>query len=154
MQVFVLHRIEARWRREIRSDNAETSTATLNIEALRPEGVRASKFHDPTVTPRAAIPLRGQAKASRRAVEISTTFGTDSSYDSFFVHRSKLKLGQKFYAEALSGADKVIELNPSSYFGYELKHAALREAQCYDCAFWTFKIILSKLDDVPDPRIR
>ncbi|KAG1843918.1 hypothetical protein DFJ58DRAFT_803624, partial [Suillus subalutaceus] len=31
-----------------------------------------------------------------------------------------LKLGQMLYTEALSDAEKVIELNPSSYLGYEL----------------------------------
>ncbi|KAG1890608.1 uncharacterized protein F5891DRAFT_986917 [Suillus fuscotomentosus] len=78
-------------------------------------------------------------------------FGTGSSY---FAHRSKVKLGQKLYAEALSDAEKVIELNPSSYLGYELKHAALHGSQRYEDAFKAFTIMLSKLDDAPDPQIR
>ncbi|KAG1743006.1 hypothetical protein EDB19DRAFT_1850017 [Suillus lakei] len=47
-----------------------------------------------------------------------------------------------------------IELNPSSHCGYELKHAALHGAQHYDEAIEAFCIMLSKLDDAPDPRIR
>ncbi|KAG2089251.1 uncharacterized protein F5147DRAFT_764608 [Suillus discolor] len=74
----------------------------------------------------------------------------DSSY---FTHRRKLELDEKHH-EALLDADKVIELDPSSYQGYELKHAALRGAQRYDDALEAFTIMLSKLDDAPDPQIR
>ncbi|KAG2340698.1 WD40 repeat-like protein [Suillus weaverae] len=72
-----------------------------------------------------------------------------SSSDSYFAHRSKVKLGQNLYSEALSDAEKVIELNLSSYLGYELKHAALLGAQRYDDAIQAFEIMLSKLDDAP-----
>ncbi|KAG1807087.1 uncharacterized protein BJ212DRAFT_1485748 [Suillus subaureus] len=86
--------------------------------------------------------------------ELLAAFGTDPSYDFYFAHRSKVKLGHNLYAEALSDANKVIELNPSSYIGYELKHAALHGAQHYDDAFDAFTIMLSRLDDASDPRIR
>ncbi|KAG2353418.1 WD40-repeat-containing domain protein [Suillus spraguei] len=82
---------------------------------------------------------------------ISAEFSMDASY---FAHRGKAKLGQNLYAEALLDADKVIELNPSSHLGYELKHAALRGVQRYDDAFEAFTIMLSKLDDAPDLQIR
>ncbi|KAG1816705.1 WD40-repeat-containing domain protein [Suillus subaureus] len=85
---------------------------------------------------------------------LSAVFGRDSSYDSYFAHRCKVKLGQKLYAEALSDANKVIELNSLSYIGYGLKHTALHGAQRYDDAFEAFTIMLSKLDDTPDPQIR
>ena len=49
---------------------------------------------------------------------------------------------------------QVIELNPSSYRGYELKHAALHGAQCYDEAVEAFKIMISKMDHSPDPQIQ
>ncbi|KAG1821968.1 uncharacterized protein BJ212DRAFT_1585854 [Suillus subaureus] len=81
-------------------------------------------------------------------------FGMDSSYDFYFVHRSKVKLGQNLYEGASLNADKVIELNPSSHIGYELKYEALRGAQRYDDAFEAFTVMLSKLDDAPDPGIR
>ncbi|KAG2362790.1 hypothetical protein BDR07DRAFT_1609239 [Suillus spraguei] len=88
-----------------------------------------------------------------RSIEstLSAAFGTDSSY---FAHRSKVKLGQKLYEKALSDAEKVIELNPLSYLGYELKHAALRGVQHYDEAFEAITIMLSMLNDAPDPQIR
>ncbi|KAG1823960.1 WD40-repeat-containing domain protein [Suillus subaureus] len=85
---------------------------------------------------------------------LSATLGMDSSYESFLAHRSKVKLGQNLYMDALSDADKVIELNPSSYIGYELKYAALRGVRHYDNALEAFKILLSKLDDALDPQIR
>lgn len=53
--------------------------------------------------------------------------------------------------EARADAEKVIEFNPSSHLG---KHAALRGAHRYDDAFEAFKIILSMLDNAPDPQIR
>ncbi|KAG2357258.1 hypothetical protein BDR07DRAFT_1612605 [Suillus spraguei] len=85
---------------------------------------------------------------------LSAAFALDSLYDYFFAHRSKAKLERYLYPEALSDAEMVIELNPSSYRGYELKHAALHGAKRYDEAIETFHIMLSKLDNAPDPQIR
>ena len=45
-------------------------------------------------------------------------------------------------------------MNPSSYLGYNLKHAALHGAQRYDEAVMVFEVMLSKLDDAPDVEIR
>ncbi|KAG2346485.1 hypothetical protein BDR05DRAFT_786028 [Suillus weaverae] len=89
------------------------------------------------------------------AVELYTTgIGLDSSCESLFAHRSKANLERNLYADALEDAEKVIELNPSSYTGYKLKYAALHEVQRYDEAIEAFKIMLSKLDDASDPQIR
>jgi WD40 repeat protein len=38
---------------------------------------------------------------------LSAAFGMDSSYDFYFAHRSKVKLGQDLYVEALADAEKV-----------------------------------------------
>ncbi|KAG1821952.1 WD40-repeat-containing domain protein [Suillus subaureus] len=85
---------------------------------------------------------------------VSAAFGMKSSYSAYFAYCSKVKLGRNLYSEALSHAEKVIELNPSSYIGYELKHAALHGAQRHDDAFKAFTIMLSKLDNALDPQIR
>lgn len=45
---------------------------------------------------------------------------------------------------------QVIELDPSSYLGYEMKHVALYEAQHYGEAIEAFEMMLSKLDCGPD----
>jgi hypothetical protein len=45
---------------------------------------------------------------------------------------------------------QIIELNSSSYLGYELKHTALHKVQRYDEAFEAFSIMFSKLDHGPD----
>ncbi|KAG2346767.1 hypothetical protein BDR05DRAFT_945754 [Suillus weaverae] len=58
------------------------------------------------------------------------------------------------WEDALLDALKVIELNPSSHVGYELKHAALRGAQRYDEAIEAFKVMLSKLENAPEAQIR
>ncbi|KAG1796662.1 uncharacterized protein HD556DRAFT_279968 [Suillus plorans] len=72
---------------------------------------------------------------------LSTAFETGPLY---FAHRSKVKLGQRLYAEALSDAEKVIELDPSSHLGYDLKYTVLHGAQRYDDAFEVFTFMLSK----------
>ncbi|KAG0701820.1 hypothetical protein DFH29DRAFT_541263 [Suillus ampliporus] len=85
---------------------------------------------------------------------LSSVFGLDSSYKSFFSRRSKAKLKRNLYSEALSDAEKAIELSPSSYRGYEAKYAVLHGIQRYDDAIEVFKIMLSKLDNASDPCIR
>ncbi|KAG0701427.1 hypothetical protein DFH29DRAFT_1000285 [Suillus ampliporus] len=88
------------------------------------------------------------------AIELySAAIALDCSRHSF-VHRSKANLERNLYAEALHDAEKVVELDPSSYIGYELKHTALHGAQRYDEAVKAFKIMLSRLADSPDAEIR
>ncbi|KAG1741888.1 uncharacterized protein EDB91DRAFT_1280284 [Suillus paluster] len=55
---------------------------------------------------------------------------------------------------ALLNAQAVIDFNPSSYRGYQLKHAALHGAQRYDEAIATFEIMLFKLENSPDTQIQ
>jgi hypothetical protein len=47
-----------------------------------------------------------------------------------------------------------IELDPLSHRGYEGKHAALHGMGRYSEAFEVFKMMLSILDQSPDPQIR
>jgi hypothetical protein len=56
--------------------------------------------------------------------------------------------------DAHFGDTQVIELNPSSYFGYQLKYAAFHGAHRYDEAIEAFKIMLSKLENSPDSQTR
>ncbi|KIK44140.1 hypothetical protein CY34DRAFT_803057 [Suillus luteus UH-Slu-Lm8-n1] len=85
---------------------------------------------------------------------LSTTPEADSSYYLYLAHRSKVRLGQKLHAEALADANKVIELNPKSHLGLELKHAALRGAQHHGDAAEAPAIMPPMLDDAPGPQIR
>jgi tetratricopeptide (TPR) repeat protein len=78
----------------------------------------------------------------------------DPSHESFLVFRSKAYVEQNLYAKALEDAEKVIELDPSSYLGYEVKHGVLHRAERYDEAIDVFKIMLSKLDDAHDRELR
>ena len=48
----------------------------------------------------------------------------------------------------------MIELDPSSPWGYESKHAALHKAGDYDSAIGAFQEMLSKMEQSPDPDIR
>ncbi|KAG2341345.1 WD40 repeat-like protein [Suillus weaverae] len=110
------------------------------------------------ISPNGELLVSGDRKGKVRLWSIENTlytaFGLDSSYDFFFAHRSKGKLGRMLYVEALSAAEKVIELNPSSYLGYELQHAALHGAQRYDSAYESFKIMLNKLDNTTDAQMQ
>ena len=49
---------------------------------------------------------------------------------------------------------QVIELDPSFHRGYEGKHAALHGMERYTEAFEAFRMMLSKLEQSPDPQIR
>lgn len=49
---------------------------------------------------------------------------------------------------------QVIELDPSCYKGYQRKHAALYGMGLHSEAFKAFSVMLSKLDQSPDPHIR
>ncbi|KAG1784615.1 heterokaryon incompatibility protein-domain-containing protein [Suillus plorans] len=83
-----------------------------------------------------------------RAIEL------DPTNETIFVNCSKAKLKQALWEEALVDAKKVIELDPSYYIGYQLKHEAFHGAQRYDEAIETFQIMLSKLDNAPETQIR
>ena len=49
---------------------------------------------------------------------------------------------------------QVINLDPSSPWGHERKHAALHKAGDYDGAITAFQEMLSKMEQSPDPDIR
>ncbi|OAX41551.1 hypothetical protein K503DRAFT_797882 [Rhizopogon vinicolor AM-OR11-026] len=67
---------------------------------------------------------------------------------------AKAKSEKMLWEEALLDAQKVIELNPVSYLGYELKYAALHGAQRYDEAIEAVQSMLSKFDSNPEAQIR
>ncbi|KAG2345397.1 hypothetical protein BDR05DRAFT_998531 [Suillus weaverae] len=74
--------------------------------------------------------------------------------DTIFIKRSKAKLDMKLWEDALLDAQKVIELNPSSHIGYELKHAALHGAQRYDASIDAFQTMLLQLENAPETQTR
>ena len=61
---------------------------------------------------------------------------------------------ERFMDQAHSDDTQVTDLNPCSYLGFHLKHAALRGARQYGQAIEAFKVMLSKLDDAHDPDMR
>ncbi|KIK38635.1 hypothetical protein CY34DRAFT_809154 [Suillus luteus UH-Slu-Lm8-n1] len=86
-----------------------------------------------------------------RAIELySAAIDLDFATDNIFANRSKARLGQMLWDDALLDAEKVIELEPSSYVGYQLKRTALHGAHRYDEAIDAFKIMLSKLENTSD----
>ncbi|KAG2738090.1 hypothetical protein P692DRAFT_201798621, partial [Suillus brevipes Sb2] len=90
-----------------------------------------------------------------RAIDLfSAAITLNSASTTVFANRCKAKLGKMLWMEALLDAQKVIELDSLSYFGYNLKRAALHGAQRYDEAIQAFRTMLSKLDDAPDIQTR
>jgi len=59
-----------------------------------------------------------------------------------------------FLADADCGDAQVIELEPLSHVGYQLKHTALHGAQRYGEAVEAFQIMLAKLDSARGMQIR
>ncbi|OAX35388.1 hypothetical protein K503DRAFT_773522, partial [Rhizopogon vinicolor AM-OR11-026] len=107
----------------------------------------------------AGLAMRGDAalavSAYDRAIELySAAIDLDYATDAIFSNRCKAKLEKKLWDEALTDAQKVTELDPSSYLGYELKHAALHGGQRYDEAIEAFEIMVSKLHDAQDTPIQ
>ncbi|KAF8119879.1 hypothetical protein EV363DRAFT_1378598 [Boletus edulis] len=73
---------------------------------------------------------------------------------SLFMKRSKAYIAGGFSEAALNDANKVIELDPSSPWGYERKHEALHKAGDYANAINAFETMLSKISQSSDPEIR
>ncbi|KAG1726975.1 uncharacterized protein EDB91DRAFT_899684 [Suillus paluster] len=89
------------------------------------------------------------------AIELySVVIDMDSANDVIFANRSKAKLEKRLWDDALLDAQKVIELNPSSHVGYEVKHTALHRTQRYDEAIEAFEMMISKLESATDTQIQ
>ncbi|KAG2359514.1 hypothetical protein BDR07DRAFT_1414832, partial [Suillus spraguei] len=90
-----------------------------------------------------------------RAIEFySAAIDLDLANDTVFANRSRARSGKMLWDDALLDTEKVIELNPSSYIGYQLKHAVLHDAQRYDEAIEAFRNMSSKLENDPDMQTR
>ncbi|KAN0094882.1 hypothetical protein V8E55_003169 [Tylopilus felleus] len=73
---------------------------------------------------------------------------------SFLLKRSKAYVAKGLWEQALNDANKVVELDPLSPWGYERKHAALHKAGHYKDAIIAFEVMLSRMVESSDPEIR
>ncbi|KAF8125301.1 hypothetical protein EV363DRAFT_1351347 [Boletus edulis] len=78
----------------------------------------------------------------------------DRSLVRVLIKRSKVYVADGLWELALNDANKVIELDPSSPWGYERKHAALHKAGDYENAVNAFEVMLSKMSQSTDPGIQ
>ncbi|KAG2349027.1 WD40 repeat-like protein [Suillus weaverae] len=69
-------------------------------------------------------------------------------------HANTSAISTTAHNAALLNAQKAIDLNPSSFRGYQLEHEAFHSAQRYDKAMAAFEIMLSKLENAPNTHIR
>ncbi|KAN0082754.1 hypothetical protein V8E55_008549 [Tylopilus felleus] len=70
------------------------------------------------------------------------------------VKRSKAYVANGLSKDALSDANEVVKLDPSSPLGYERRHAALRGEGRYKDAIDAFKMMISMISQSSDPDIR
>ncbi|KAG0699361.1 hypothetical protein DFH29DRAFT_55548 [Suillus ampliporus] len=84
----------------------------------------------------------------------SLAIDLNSASDAVFANRSKARSETMLWEDALLDAHKVIELNPLSYVGYQVKHAALYGAQRYDDAIAAFQMMLDRLESAHDMHIQ
>ncbi|KAG6377835.1 hypothetical protein JVT61DRAFT_14615 [Boletus reticuloceps] len=77
-----------------------------------------------------------------------------SSPQDILLKRSKSYLSTGSWKEALDDATRVITLDPSSPWGYEMKHTALHKAGEYHKAIHALEAMLSKMAQSPDPRVQ
>ncbi|KAF8417750.1 hypothetical protein L210DRAFT_3580341, partial [Boletus edulis BED1] len=77
-----------------------------------------------------------------------------SSPQAILIKRSKAWLATGSWKQALDDANEVIALDPSSPWGYEIKHAALHKGGDYDNATVAFETMLTKLAESPDPDVQ
>ncbi|KAG2137113.1 uncharacterized protein EDB93DRAFT_1253727 [Suillus bovinus] len=90
-----------------------------------------------------------------KAIELySVAIDLDFATEAIFANRSKAWLEKLLWEDALLDAEKVIKLDPASYLGYELKHAAMHGTQRYDEAIEAFQVMLSKLDNSADTQLQ
>ncbi|KAF8132461.1 hypothetical protein EV363DRAFT_1295913 [Boletus edulis] len=86
--------------------------------------------------------------------EYSAALSLDPTSPDLFIKRSKTYLAKGSWKDALNDADEVINLDPSSPWGYERRHAALHKGRNYDDAIAAFETMLSKMAHSSDPEIR
>ncbi|KIK37965.1 hypothetical protein CY34DRAFT_417437 [Suillus luteus UH-Slu-Lm8-n1] len=129
---------------------------TAKCEGTQPEGRDGSRrcFH-PSSSGRGDAINRDMVIDIDMAIDPSLA-GKDPKFNSVVqsAYSSKVNAEKMLWEAALRGAQEVIVLKPSSYLGYQLKYAALHGAHRYDEAIEAFEIMLSKLDDAPDTRLR
>ncbi|KAG1882419.1 hypothetical protein F4604DRAFT_1678415 [Suillus subluteus] len=89
-----------------------------------------------------------------KPVTIQPSWTLNSASGTIFANRSRAKLEQMLWEDALLDAQKVIELEPSSHIGYQLKHMALYGAQRYIEAIEAFQMMLAKLASAHSMQIR
>ncbi|KAG2160223.1 uncharacterized protein EDB93DRAFT_47699 [Suillus bovinus] len=71
-----------------------------------------------------------------------------------FRKRCEANVNMKLWENALLDAQKVVELDPSSHIGYELKHTALHGLQRYDASIEAFQTMLLQIENAPETQIR
>ncbi|KAF8129771.1 hypothetical protein EV363DRAFT_1336453 [Boletus edulis] len=84
----------------------------------------------------------------------STALSLIPTSQAILVKRSKAWLATGSWKQALEDANQVITLDPSSPWGYEIKHAALHEGGDYDNAVDTLEVMISKMAESPDPDVQ
>ncbi|KAG1728179.1 uncharacterized protein EDB91DRAFT_1314356 [Suillus paluster] len=120
---------------------------------------KASKENAPCKSreaPKASFPdgSTGKSPVMSPRLQSSPAFYLAHKQERGILYNIRGKSENTPFKQALLDAQKAIDHNPSSYHGYELKHAALHGARRYDEAIDAFSTMLSKLNYASDVQIR
>ncbi|KAF8550383.1 hypothetical protein OG21DRAFT_1514089 [Imleria badia] len=96
------------------------------------------------------------SKDYHKAVKLYSTILSlnPTNRNDVLLKRSKAQALMHQWEEALKDADEAITLDPSCYQGYEKRHAALHGSKRYAEAFEAFKVMLTNIEQSPDPHVR
>ncbi|KAG1818216.1 heterokaryon incompatibility protein-domain-containing protein [Suillus subaureus] len=141
----------------------QRSVVTLSVDNTRILSGCQDKIISEWVAPKDALQEKPASIAvsdpkilaiNTKTVTIQPSSILNSVSSTIFANRSKAKLEKSLWEDALVDAQRVIELEPSSHVGYQLKHTALHGVHRYSEAIEAFQIMLAKLDSAHGTQIR
>ncbi|KAF8433864.1 hypothetical protein L210DRAFT_3506827 [Boletus edulis BED1] len=89
-----------------------------------------------------------------KAVDAQRYDDAITRYSTILIKRSKAWLATGSWKQALEDANKVVSLDPSSPWGYDMIHAALHKGGDYDNAVDALELMLTKMAESHDPDVQ
>ncbi|KAI5986042.1 hypothetical protein F5J12DRAFT_898845 [Pisolithus orientalis] len=115
--------------------SAFTKKCAATLERIGDNASRSSKHHEAITQYSAALSLSPQSPAK------------------LLIKRSRARAAKELWEDALQDANEAVKADPSSPWGYEVKHVALHGAKQYDQAIEAFKSMLYSIERSRDPAI-
>ncbi|KAN0091421.1 hypothetical protein V8E55_004987 [Tylopilus felleus] len=145
---FLVHRVIC----DILEDDGRLTEAFYSFQKMRDELLENTDAYKE----RAQWELEFRKRCIKRLVKLRNTAMDAKKHDEAIGHYSDAQTLDPMHLNEilLKYSNEVIELDPSSHTGYEGKHAALHGMKQYSEAFKAFRMMLSRLEQSPDPQVR